>query len=68
MSGHSGAGIVFNVQNIILQPVNDPVPPLFNIFCVADVAFQEINKIIALTVGLHYGVVFNPVMQVNYYS
>ena len=64
--GHSSVGIVLNVKMMTLEPVNDSVPSLSIIYCVADIAFQAINKIIAFTVHLHQSVIFDLVMQVNY--
>ena len=34
--GHSGFNIVFNVKKMTLEPVNDFVPSLSSVFCVAD--------------------------------
>ena len=51
--GHSDIGIVLNVKKITLDPVSDSVSSLCEILCVVDIAFQEINKIIALIVGPH---------------
>ena len=66
MSSCCCVDIVLNVKKMTLEPINDSVAGLASIFCIASMAFKEINEIITLTIGLYCGVVFGISMQFDY--
>ena len=64
VSSHLGVGSVLYVQNMTLESINDSILCLPNIFYIAPVAFQEINKTIALTCTVCHGIVILVVVWV----